>query len=191
MELILYIALGIVLGFFLLAFIDKVLVAIIGGIGVFVGLFVLVIALQFVSELYSEDPTGFGLLLLFLGFVALTWELTKLANYAYQVHSGKKRLRKVLQAVGEVNGGDGDSVYRREIETSPYADSRYLLQRESDFGWITIDGYHWENELRDLRRRGLIARLFFEKKHRIKENQRWISDVDTLAKEMSESFHKE
>jgi hypothetical protein len=190
MEMILYIALGIVLGFFLLAFIDKVIVAVILGIGAVIGLFVLVIGFHFVNQLYSENPKGLGQFLLFLGFVALIWELLKLLNYAYSVHTSKKRLRKVLQTVGDVDGGDGDSVAQRETDGSPYAESRYLLQRETDIGWVTIDGHLWASELRGIRRRGLIARLFFEKRHRIRENQRWISDVDTLAKKIGEPFRK-
>lgn len=171
MELILYIALGIVLGVFLLAFLDKVLVVVLGCVAVVVGFVILLIAVSAFDSMSSKDAQELGGLLLVLLGLAVIWDALRFLRYSYRVAIAKKRKEAPLQRVsggGDVSGVDDD---KREVAHSPYASNRFVLRRETRGTWVTIDGSDYQEDLKDALRFGIAAYLFFRKRHRIVENQ--------------------
>ena len=167
MELILYIALGIVLGYFLLAFIDKVIVAAVIGVVVVVGFVVLFIFIAWVVSMSSQERQEFGAVLLFIIGILLARDLTGLVRYAFRVASGIKRIEGRIRDIGDSADHCGEVGEKKELTNSPYAASRYVLQRKRTVGFVTIDGADSRDELTQISRFGVIAHYFFNKKHRV------------------------
>ena len=195
MELILYIALGIVLGFFLLAFLDKVIVAVVIGVAVVIAFMVLLVAISVFDSMSVQDAQAFGVLLLVVLGLALAWDLIKLIIYFDRVFDGKMRMKNLGESEKDVDADQVPDADKREVMNSPYADNRYVVQRKTTVGWVTVDGADFESELKDVFRFGLIARLFFRKKHRIIENRK-VEDflvgkrAKRLAQQERDPFHK-
>jgi hypothetical protein len=166
MELIVLIALGIVLGFFLLVFLGQVIALVVFGFAAILGIGLLILAISVVSEMSPEDAQAFGILLLVILAMFVTVDIVKLITYWIRVAEGKARIRRIKLQESVVDDISIDDLEKLEVSASQFGMCRVILKRHTDIGWVTIDGADHESTLRDLTRRSVIANVLFRKRHR-------------------------
>jgi hypothetical protein len=170
MDIVFLVALGVVLGALVLAYLPEILAFFVVGLGLLLAVAVVLGALGVAFFLFSDadrvEYAGWTFALV-AAMALFAWALVDVAEFlemeAY-ARGARQRARKAAHARGDAQSNES---VQRELAESEFFGNPFILQRRTSVGWVTVFGSNIRSAAFRRLKYNFTSRIFYFGRQRV------------------------